>query len=286
MSFTRIYILLGPLLLCACQGGYRNYLPAPHEMSTTAIFAKDKKYVSEEQISVQESQPMAPDVLQALMKARGYIYIGQRTIRSEYSLSISGIRKAAYEIGASQAIYFAMHKDKVREKRSKIEIGNFVSEMIGAKNAEDRKRAGQNVVKTRDYIEDVTYYTYNITYWTKDINGQATILTKNETLLLKGEQKKLKKEVQQLKKKIATLEKRKLYINNTNNYINKTTVINHSDEISDELNSLKQELQATTGQIKEYQDALAQNSERQQSMPYRKGSNPISEDYDIYKNRH
>lgn len=134
MTYFRCAILLlVSLLFCACQGGYQAYLPAPHEMAVNAALAREVKVVPEEQVRVQQSQAVASDVMQALMKARGYVYIGKRSIRSEYAPSASSIRKAASELGASQVVYFVTNKEQVRERRSKMQLDSLVSDLIGAK---------------------------------------------------------------------------------------------------------------------------------------------------------
>ena len=277
-------LLLAPLLFCACQGGYRNYLPAPHEMAVNAALNREVKLVPEEDVRVQESMFVASDVQQALMKARGYIFIGQHSIRSEYAPSASSVRKAAGEIGASHVVYFVTNKETVREKRTKMQLNNLVSDLIAAKSANDLRRAGQRATKMREEIEDVTYYTYKITYWARDEGGQATVLTKSEQLLLADEMKKLQKEMRAVSRKISRMERRNPNIRSTTQYVHTTTVINQNDETVKVFQNYVQE--SLIQQINGLREAVTVYAERQKSMMGRGGSNPAVEKYDIYRRKH
>lgn len=282
--FCRVVLLLIPLLFCACQSGYRSYLPAPHEMAVNAALNKEVKYVPEEQVRVQESEFVAPDMQQALMKARGYMYIGKRTVRSEYAPSASSIRKAASELGASQVVYFVSHKEQVRERQSKVEFGNLVSDLIGATNTQDVRRAGQRAAKLREYTENVTYYTYTITYWARDDGGQATILTKSETLLLADELKKLHNELRSINKKISKIERKRPDIRNTTQYMHTTAVINRNDDfLVAEYQESRKRQENISRQIEELRDSMALYMQRQKSAGEDKNSNPFGSSYDIFK---
>lgn len=288
MSSRRFFVvLLLPLLLCACQGGYQTYLPAPHEMAVNAALAGEVKHVPEDQVRVQESFFVASDVQQALMKARGYIYIGQRNIRSEYAPSASSIRKAASEIGASQAVYFVAQKETVREKRSKMEFGNLVSDLIGSRSLNDLQRAGERATKVRDRTENVTYYTYTITYWLKDEGGQATILTKSESLLLMDEMKKLQQEMRSVSKKISKMERKNPDIRTAAQYVHTTTVVNqYDDDFKMEFYNSVQLQKKLSQQIEELRVAVATYKEREKTMGVSKGgSNPLDSEYDLFRHR-
>lgn len=285
MTYFRCAILLlVSLLFCACQGGYQAYLPAPHEMAVNAALAREVKVVPEEQVRVQQSQAVASDVMQALMKARGYVYIGKRSIRSEYAPSASSIRKAASELGASQVVYFVTNKEQVRERRSKMQLDSLVSDLIGAKNSQDIRRAGQRATKIREYTADVTYYTYAITYWARDEGGQATILTKSETLLLADEFKKLHKELSIINKKISKIERKRPDIRNTVQYVHSTTVVEKKDDfLVAEYQAFRQQQEKILQQMDYMKETMKSYEQRHKSEDKGKGRNPFEKSYDVFR---
>uniref|UniRef100_UPI002621BB8E hypothetical protein n=1 Tax=uncultured Desulfovibrio sp. TaxID=167968 RepID=UPI002621BB8E len=215
-----------------------------------------------------------------------YVYIGKRSIRSEYAPSASSIRKAASELGASQVVYFVTNKEQVRERRSKMQLDSLVSDLIGAKNSQDIRRAGQRATKIREYTADVTYYTYTITYWARDDGGQATILTKSETLLLEDEFKKLHKELRIISKKISKIERKRPDIRNTTQYVHTTTVVDgNNDFLIAEYQAFRQQQEKLSQQLDYIQETMMSYMQRQKSMGEGKGSNPIVDSYDVFRRR-
>ena len=253
-------------------------------MAVNAALAREVKVVPEEQVRVQQSQAVASDVMQALMKARGYVYIGKRSIRSEYAPSASSIRKAASELGASQVVYFVTNKEQVRERRSKMQLDSLVSDLIGAKNSQDIRRAGQRATKVREYTADVTYYTYAITYWARDEGGQATILTKSETLLLADEFKKLHKELSIINKKISKIERKRPDIRNTVQYVHSTTVVEKKDDfLVAEYQAFRQQQEKILQQMDYMKETMKSYEQRHKSEDKGKGRNPFEKSYDVFR---
>ncbi len=193
--------LLLLLPLCGCQGSYMQYLPAPHEMAADAAALQSKTKTPEKLINVQEVRPIAADVLQALMKTRGYAFLGRHTVRSEYDPSVSNIKKAAHAIGASNALYAEVNREVVREKKR--DFSGLVSALV----KQDYGGALKESVKNRRYDDDVTYRTYNVSYWAK-IDDNAARLSQKEVMLLKNELKSSRQNVQRMKKEIRRLERK------------------------------------------------------------------------------
>lgn len=267
MMLYRLAFFLVPLLLCACQG-YKQYIPAPHEMTVNAAFGVNKTQVPEELITVQETQPIASDVLQTLMKARGYLYMGKRVIRSEYSPSISNIKKAAHDIGASNALYFIAGREKTREKRSKIELGTLVGGLVGAENKKDYQRALERGLKQHDYIADVTYYTYSISYWARTEDEKSMMLSQSEILLLKQEQKNTRKKIRSLEKQLSKLAKTKSTPVKTVQYYTTTNIVQSgSEERTNEMVAIRKELSDMKVLYAELRYTIAQQKNGRKKTP-------------------
>lgn len=193
MNIKSLFLFLLGLSFCACTSTHQKYIPAPHELPAETTLFNKQTQIPEEQISVRSTQRIKPEVLQTLMKTRGYVYKGYRNVQSEYAPSISDIKKAAHTIGASDAIYFVSDQKTVREQRESIDLGQLVGGLISAKNKTETGHAISRGLKTHKRIEDVTYYNYYITYWSKSSNTSFTALNVSEIELLKKNIKKLKK---------------------------------------------------------------------------------------------
>lgn len=209
MKVSSLCILMSVVFLCACQGTYQQYVPAPNEMPADAAFFTDQQRTPEELISVQSTQNVNLDVLQAIMKTRGFVYKGYRVIKSQYSLSISGIKKAAYEIGASHALYFITDQETVRKEKEKIDMGNLLVDIFDAKGKSDYQRDLKRGLRKTRSRENVTYYTYYITYWNKMNGDKPILLNDSEITLLKDEQRTLRRTISELQKQMRNLERQK-----------------------------------------------------------------------------
>lgn len=273
MNDIRIYLIISFVLLCGCSTGYRNYIPAPHERAQDAM-SSSVAFVPEEQIGIYSTPKIDPNVLQAMMKSRGYKYIGSRKIRSEYALSTADMRKAAHDIGASSVIYFPIHKEQVQEKRTKVEIGKFVGNLIASKSVNNTKRATQKLFNAKEKNELITYTTYDITYWTKSTNRKANLLTQNEINVLNTQHDKLQSDIRMMQQQLAQL-KRSSY--STPKWQAAPTFDQSKIEASIEnINEITNEIKRKQNESNEVLASLARNEANKKMVE-------VDERYEIYR---
>lgn len=279
MKRSSIYMPVFVLCLCACQATYQQYIPAPHEMPANANVFTNQVHTPKEQITVQSTQLVNLDLLQALMKTRGFLYKGYRTVQSEYNLSIPGIQEAACTIGASNAIYFITDKKTVREEKEKFDISSMLGGIIKSRKSDDYKNALSQGMNQTKYNEDVTYYTYMITYWSKTDDKTLMILNDNEVTVLKNEQMKLREKIHVMEKRMRLLEKQKRTIEykTENKYITKNEYKTEGTtkydepilEINNKIAEINEELKSMHTLQREVVTAIDQNDTRQGIKPYR-----------------
>lgn len=268
MKLLSLCILMSVFCLCACQGMYQQYVPAPNEMPADAAFFTDQQRTPEELISVQSTQNVNPDVLQAIMKTRGFVYKGYRVIKSQYSLPVSGIKKAAYEIGASHALYFITDQKTVLEEKEKIDMGNLLVDIFGAKGKSDYQMALKRGLRTTRSRENVTYYIYYITYWTKTNGDNPILLNNSEITMLKDEQKTLHRTISKLQKQMKSLERRKKSMQSgpakTPQHDNNALV-----EITSQLSKISEQVQQMKAYQEEVHRAIDRNDTHRARMHFR-----------------
>lgn len=268
MKLSSLCILMSVFCLCACQGMYQQYVPAPNEMPADSAFFTDQQRTPEELITVQSTQNVNPDILQAIMKTRGFVYKGYRVIKSQYSLSVSGIKKAAYEIGASHALYFITDQETVREEKEEIDMTNLLGNIFDAQKKSDYQRAIKRGLRKTRSRENVTYYTYCITYWTKTNGDKPILLNDSEITMLKNEQKTLRRTISGLQKQMRSLERQKKSLQSgpakTPQHGNNALV-----KITSQLSKISEQVQ----QIKAYQEevhrAIDRNDTHRARMHFR-----------------
>ncbi|WP_165072851.1 hypothetical protein [Desulfovibrio sp. ZJ200] len=268
MKLSSLFMLLSVLCLCACQGTYKQYVPAPNEMPADAAFFTDQQRTPEELISVQSTQNANPYVLQAIMKTRGFVYKGYRVIKSQYSLSISDIKKAAYEIGASHALYFITDQKTVCEEKEKIDIGNLLVDILDAKGKSDYQMALKRGLHTTRSFENVTYYTYYITYWKKTNGDKSILLNDSEITLLKDEQKTLRRTISELQKQMKSIERQKKSMQSV-----PAKIPQHDNnalvEITSQLSKINEQVQQMKAYQEEVHQAIDRNDVHQAQMHFR-----------------
>lgn len=268
MKLSSLCMLMSVFCLCACQGMHQQYVPAPNEMPADTAFFTDQQRTPEELITVQSTQNVNPDVLQAIMKTRGFVYKGYRVIKSQYSLPVSGIKKAAYEIGASHALYFITDQQTVREEKEKIDMGNLLGDILAAKGKSDYQRAVKRGLRKTRFRENVTYYTYYITYWTKTNGDKPILLNDSEITMLKDEQKTLRRAVSELQKQMRGLERLKKSMQSgpamTAQHDNNALV-----EITSQISKLREEFQQNKAVDEEIDQAIDRDDVHRARMHYR-----------------
>lgn len=268
MKLSIFPILIIVSYLCACQAIYQQYIPAPNEMPADLNFFANAYPIPEEQIMVQSTQNINPDILQAIMKTRGYIYNGYRVVKSQYSPSISAIKKAAHAIGSSNAIYFIQKQETVMEKKEKFDLNGLVGDLIRANRKYEYQNAFSRGLQTHQTFENVTYYTYYITYWRKTEDEIPILLNNNEIDLLKGEQESLGKKIKDIQNRMISLENQKKSIS-----VNTATQLSYDNSALVAITSQLYELSKQIQQIKIYQEeihiAIDKNDSHRKQMHFR-----------------
>lgn len=273
-----IFLITSLVLLCGCSASYRNYVPAPHELAQDTTYGQNHASVPEEQVGIYSTPYINTNVLQAMMKSRGYRYIGSRKVRSEYALSATDMRKAAYDIGASSVIYFPVQKEQVQEKRTKVEIGKFVGNLIASKNINDTKRAAQKLLNAKEQNELITYTTYDITYWVKNTNPKANLLTPNEINILHTQHVKLQNDIRVMQKQLAQLKKSsysasKWQPSPPHDHARIETSV---ESINERIDKLSTEIKRSQNESKEVMASLARNEANKKMVE-------VDERYEIYR---
>lgn len=199
----RTMLLLTALIcLLTAAGCAGMYKPPPHTLPPPGTYAGFQFEDCKDNIAIHQIPAMKSDVLETLMKSRGYVPYGMLELQEEHLPSSLFLEKDAEQLNACAALYSVNRM--TREKRlttdsTIINSGDYFSPPNNGRIiSRETIKKGKYVLIKYEYMKEFTTYDLTITYWKKIAGFDPALNTEHR--LSRAQEQQLKAEVARLKK--------------------------------------------------------------------------------------
>ncbi len=200
-------LLIALICLLAATGCAGMYKPPPHTLPPPGAYAGLQFEDCKDNISIHQIPAMKSDILESLMKSRGYVPYGMLELQKEHLPSSLFLEKDAEQLNACAALYSVnriTRGKRLATSSTTIKRGDYFSPPNNGRIiSRETNKKGNRVSIKYEYEEEFTTYDLTITYWKKIAGFDPA--RNAEHRLSRHQEKQLKAEVARLNKELGRL---------------------------------------------------------------------------------